>query len=427
MGLRGMMMKKILIYTDNFYPLQGGAEINLERIIERLIEDEYSPEVLTLFPAFSGDERNFKYPITRIISDKINRDSLENTTLSDLIWGGGQLANKFAHRINNDDNRPAWYVLLDNMIEYIENNGPYFAYIGCGQFGAKQVSFMPDIVEHIKNQNPSCKTFYLDFDIYHYSNPDGKLWAGEHRIDMNPLPHIDYLISLNYHDLNHESIDNSNIKVCLPPEIKERNEFNPNLDEWENRPYDFGFLAPIYHKGSSIVKNLLIDFPECNFLVKKPTYGTCDELDQIYPLIAHNFDVVDWVDNMDSDFYQQCRYILYPSLNEGYGLVPAEAILNGAIPLLNYSKSNYWVHYDNVYYIKSELNENKIPYNCDHYLNNYRVVNEAWTKEVGNILSKNNKIHLKFIKDTKNKVLKFHQDRYEKFYLKFKNLLEGNE
>ena len=61
MGLRGIMMKKILIYTDNFYPLQGGAEINLERIIERLIEDGYSPDVLTLFPEFSGDIGLAKY------------------------------------------------------------------------------------------------------------------------------------------------------------------------------------------------------------------------------------------------------------------------------------------------------------------------------------------------------------------------------
>ena len=198
-----------------------------------------------------------------------------------------------------------------------------------------------------------------------------------------------------------------------------------DLEEWENRPYDFGFLAPIYHKGSSIVKNLLIDFPDCNFLIKKPTYGTCVELDQIYPLIAQNYDVIDWVDNMDADFYQQCRYILYPSLNEGYGLVPVEAILNGAIPLLNYSKSNYWVHYDNVYYIKSELNENKIPYNFDYYLHNYRVVNEVWTNELRKILNRDNKIHIKFIKKTMNKVLKFHRDRYEKYYLKFKNLLEN--
>ena len=166
---------------------------------------------------------------SRIISDKINRDSLENTTLSELIWGGGEMANKFARRLNKDDDRPAWYVLLDRIIEYIENNGPYGAYIGCGQFGAKQVSFMPDIVEHIKNQNPSCKTFYLDFDIYHYSKPDGKLWGGLHIVDVNPMPNIDYLISLNHYDLNHESINNSNIKVCLPPEIKERNEFNPGF------------------------------------------------------------------------------------------------------------------------------------------------------------------------------------------------------
>ena len=159
-----------------------------------------------------------------------------------MWWGSGHVANSFAHRINEDDSRPDWYVMIDMINEYVENNSPYHAYIGCGQFGAKQVSFLADIVEGIKKQNPSCKTFYLDFDVYHYANPNGKLWGGLHIVDVNPMPNIDYLMSLNHHDLTHEKISNKNVKICLPPYIEDKPIISITTDEWESRPYDFGFL-----------------------------------------------------------------------------------------------------------------------------------------------------------------------------------------
>ena len=44
------MGKNFLIYTDNFYPLQGGAEKAIENLIYRLIEDGNKVQVITMIP-----------------------------------------------------------------------------------------------------------------------------------------------------------------------------------------------------------------------------------------------------------------------------------------------------------------------------------------------------------------------------------------
>ena len=215
--------------------------------------------------------------------------------------------------------------------------------------------------------------------MYHFSNPNGE------KKDLLEIPNIDYIISLNEHDLNHKSILNENNKICLPPILEIDNKKYPK--DWEDRPYDFGFISPIYHKGNSIVRNLLLDYPEKKFLIKKPSYGSEYDLNEIYPLISKNYDVLDWVDDIDKDFYQKCKFILYPSLNEGYGMVPVESILNGAIPIVNKTDSNYWVHENNVYYVDTEMQKNSILYNFQYYLDNYSLINSQWTSAITHILN----------------------------------------
>ena len=172
------------------------------------------------------------------------------------------------------------------------------------------------------------------------------------------------------------------------------------------------------------MKNLLIEFPDAKFLIKKPTYGSSFDLDIIYPILGDNYDSIKWFDNIEEDFYQNCKFVLYPSLNEGYGLVPVEAIMDGAIPILNYTQSNYWVHHNNVYYINNELNNNPDLYNFDYYLKNYDLINEQWVVELKDILNKDTRHHIQFVTDTQKKVLDYHQNRYKKLYSKFKKILE---
>ena len=55
--------------------------------------------------------------------------------------------------------------------------------------------------------------------------------------------------------------------------------------------------------------------------------------------------IVDWVESMENDFFRKGRYLLYPSVLEGFGLMPMEAAMQGTIPIcsdidiLRYSSS----------------------------------------------------------------------------------------
>jgi len=56
-----------------------------------------------------------------------------------------------------------------------------------------------------------------------------------------------------------------------------------------------------------------------------------DALDKWYPNVTMD---KNYYDTMD-DFYRQCRYILYPSLQEGFGMVTYEAMSQGCLVFAN--------------------------------------------------------------------------------------------
>jgi glycosyltransferase involved in cell wall biosynthesis len=411
------MGKNFLFYTDNFYPLQGGAEKHLENLISRLIEDGHQVHVITMIPDFEGYDKEFKYHIHRLIEGVIPKEDLMDGSISEFMWGNHQYAIKYYQK--KDRNLPAWKQTEEGIINIINNLESFDVYIGCGQFGARQHDFGRDIAELLKAKNPLCKTFYLEFDMYHYTNPLGKKWLGIYEGNKNPLPNIDYIMSSNYYDLNHKSNFMQNDTICLPPIIDTEITKLTNKKEWENRPYDFGFLSPLFHKGSSIVKSLLIDYPDSKFLIKIPPYGSKFDIDGLYPLLGNNFDTLGWVEDLNKDFYQQCKFILYPSLNEGYGMGAIEALCNEAIPILNSTESNRWVNGEFAYYVESDLSLNPIIYNFDWYMKNYDRINRSWKENISDILRTKSDEHYKFIKYYQEDALKYHQQRFEGLYLEF--------
>ena len=175
----------------------------------------------------------------------------------------------------------------------------------------------------------------------------------------------------------------------------------------------------MFHKGSSIVKSLLIDYPDSKFLIKIPPYGSKFDIDGLYPLLGNNFDTLGWVEDLNKDFYQQCKFILYPSLNEGYGMGAIEALCNEAIPILNSTESNRWVNGEFAYYVESDLSLNPIIYNFDWYMKNYDRINRSWKENISDILRTKSDEHYKFIKYYQEDALKYHQQRFEGLYLEF--------
>ncbi len=415
------MGKRILINSENFYPLQGGGEKHLEQLLQRLISDGFEIEVITVIPEIEGYEKDFNYPVHRIIEGKVSSEELNGLSVCDFIWGSeiSYASNYFGRKHPNLSNIKQ----IENSIkEFINNSDKFDIYIGVGQFGANILNLESDggdIPKLIKEINPKGKTFYLEYDMYHFTNPHGD------KIKISKWDYVDYILCLNGMEMNHNSVKNKNEKIYVPPEIiKEIYPLN-SLKEWESRPYDFGFVSPLYHKGNSIVRSLMIDYPNSNFLIKKPSYSSCYDLEVIYPMIANNYDILGWVEDIDRDFYRKCKFILYPSLNEGYGMVSAEAICNGSIPIINDTQSNRWVNANFAYYIDNELKNNPILYNFDYYMANYLLVNQRWDEEIKNILKTSSEEHYKFIKESQEEVLSHHQLRFDKMYDEFVRILRG--
>ena len=51
------MGKRVLINSENFYPIRGGGEKYLENLILKLIQDDYEIEVITVIPEVEGFDK----------------------------------------------------------------------------------------------------------------------------------------------------------------------------------------------------------------------------------------------------------------------------------------------------------------------------------------------------------------------------------
>jgi hypothetical protein len=127
--------------------------------------------------------------------------------------------------------------------------------------------------------------------------------------------------------------DNISNAIAVVPFINREDLPGTTLVPWDERPYDFGFINPAHHKGFNTVLKLISSMPDKKFIIKPGGYHhsvVIDKLEKWFP----NVTVGGWYESM-SDFYQECKSILYPSLWEGFGMVPMEAASNGCLVFAN--------------------------------------------------------------------------------------------
>ncbi len=124
--------------------------------------------------------------------------------------------------------------------------------------------------------------------------------------------------------------------------IPKQNSYNPiyrlDFEDWKQRPYDFVFNNPSIYKGSPLVINLALNLPNKKFLVKKGTWAIWSVYEWYNKWIEimeniPNIDIIDTVEDMENEFFRKGRYLLYPSVSEGFGLMPLEAAIQGTIPI----------------------------------------------------------------------------------------------
>ena len=147
--------------------------------------------------------------------------------------------------------------------------------------------------------------------------------------------HLGYdllLLPTQYH-YDTTGLNSNEPAMVLPPAGVETLCNIDELDDLDSRPYDFGFINPIHHKGVELVAKLVGRFPTKRFLVKAGNYRSQAQLDKLSNW-HDNVEVAGWYDNID-DYYRSCKAILYPSLQEGFGMVSYEALANGCLTFAN--------------------------------------------------------------------------------------------
>lgn len=85
-----------------------------------------------------------------------------------------------------------------------------------------------------------------------------------------------------------------------------------------------GFIKPIPHKGIDFFYAMAQQLPEKNFLVLRGEWQDCEDIRRG----LHNVFFIEPVDEMKV-FYERCRAIVMPSLQEDAGTVAQESALNG--------------------------------------------------------------------------------------------------
>ena len=261
-------------------------------------------------PDIEGYEKNFPFEVIRLREK--NPFDLDIKDISEQSW---QYQSIFTHSQNNYDMN---YYCMKLGIEKIKDKD-FDIYIGYGSWGSSFKDLGTTFCKMVKNEMPSIKTMTLVWDYY----------GGDKEFDsdymLNPAPHH-YIRNHNW------PIRNDDNYILIP----KQNTFEGigvfDYQEWISRPYDFVFNNFLPHKGMETVYQIAKTLKYKRFLLKKGNWGVNMDLQRFENL--SNVDIiVERVDSMEEDFFRKGRYLLYPSLYEGFGLMPLEAAMQGTIPL----------------------------------------------------------------------------------------------
>ena len=301
----------ILVGTNRFYPLYGGGE---KALIDWLCDFSlmgHEVTVITTMPEIEGCEKTFPFEVIRL-SEKTPFD-LNGKDISGRGWWYESL---FTQSHNNYDMN---YYYMKLGIEKIKDKD-FDIYIGYGSWGSFFKDTGTTFSKLLKESMPTIKTLTLVWDYY----------GGDREFDsdymLNPAPH-QYIRNPNCLIKN---IDNYTL---IPKQDTFERIDGYDYQEWLSRPYDFIFNNLMTHKGIDVIYGLAKHFRNKKFLLKRGNWGDNKNLERFEELA--NVDMITKVESMEVDFFRQGRYLLYPSIYEGFGLMPLEATLQGTLPIIS--------------------------------------------------------------------------------------------
>lgn len=282
------------LYVSRYWlPMSGGAELEAHNFVSRLISEGADVEVVTFHPV---ESEGLGYKVTRIVHPDFDPEATDSDRYS-YQWYDWNRSRLFDHLSEG-----SWDVVI------------HFNDLGPQDFGYSNHHRFKDWVNIGRIWDPPVSL-----------NKGWSEWPWHLGYDLLLLP-------TQYH-YDTTGLNSNEPAMVLPPAGVETLSNIDELDDLDSRPYDFGFINPIHHKGVELVAKLVGRFPTKRFLVKAGNYRSQAQLDKLSNW-HDNVEVAGWYDNID-DYYRSCKAILYPSLQEGFGMVSYEALANGCLTFAN--------------------------------------------------------------------------------------------
>ena len=290
------------LYISRYWiPFSGGAELEGHHFVQRLMSEGAEVEVVTFHPVELDDRFDVDYKITRIVHPDFDPEATKYDAYA-YQWYDWNRSELFNHLLEGHENK-SW----DVVIHYNDQGPQDFLY----------------------GKHERFKTSWLNI---------GRIWDPPVALNNGwedwpwRLGYEMMLFPTQYH-YDATGKNNDEPAMVLPPAKVEVSSNIEELDDLDSRPYDFGFVNPIYHKGIGMVAKLIGMFPTKKFLIKAGNYQAQDFL-QYLNRWHDNVEIAGWYDDMN-DYYRSCKAILYPSMQEGFGMVSYEALANGCLTFAN--------------------------------------------------------------------------------------------
>ena len=383
----------ILIGTNLFYPLFGGGEKALIDWLEDFTQLGHNVTVITTMPEIEGYEMEFSFEVIRIMPKTPYDKNLDSVRLQSNL--NSEYFNSYS--THPQDNN---YYSMHLASQKIKDRN-FDLYIGYGKWGVYvEDENVMTFATLVKKQNPNILTMGLTWEY----SAGGLIWG------------VDKLLSCAPYELTNNKNLNLNFQDKLTL-IPKQNTFSAiekfDYNEWKNRPYDFIFNNPQIGKGVDTLYYIIKKMKHKKFLLKHGNWGGSDKFEKFVGL--ENVDIIDKIDCMETEFFRKGRYLLYPSILEGFGLMPLEAAMQGTIPIcsdigiLRYSSEPFSIFVyseyltDTVYNVVSKIDSVE--------LLNWEGIADSWIKMI-EFLDENEEFVMEKYYDLKN-VEEYVNNRYE--------------
>ncbi len=354
MKLKGI---RFLYVSRLWLPLAGGAELEGHHFVSRLISQGAEVEVVCFLPEDAIESKTLlTYPITRIVHPDLSHTDLKSVNKYN-DWNCSHLYDY----LSEGHQQGKWDVVI------------HFGDLGPGDFNYSNHKIFKEWLNIGRIWDPPTSL-----------NQGWQDWPWSLQYDMMLFP-------TQYHVSETERYNNEP-KMVIPPAHTEVTDPIESLDGWNDRAYDFGFVNAIPHKGLNMIMKLIGRMPDKTFLIKRGNYGNQQMVDFMDKWFD-NVTVAGWYDDMN-DYYRSCKSILYPSLQEGFGMVSYEAMANGCLTFANahpvmLSACPIGPVYIDAYPQETKLNYSRYKTNTptDVHDSDMDLASEFWEDEIRDVLN----------------------------------------